>query len=152
MSENKNEGLKLNEDLETFKNQKEKIASDLLDAENLIKKLKKENCLLKNSGVFNFELNNDERIIYNEFNNQAENEKVENNERAIGNNDNYEAEIKMQMQVNEIEAGKKELNNEFHSENKEEKGIFEVNNKLRKLANLFIHTPKVIFLFKKFKF
>lgn len=53
LNENKSKLTQLTEELENIRKIKEKISSDLLDSENEIKKLKKENMLLKNNFNFN---------------------------------------------------------------------------------------------------
>jgi len=52
LSESKIINQKLNDEMENLKNEKEKINCELIDSENQIKKLKKENMLLKNSNNF----------------------------------------------------------------------------------------------------
>jgi len=143
--------LKLNEDLDALKNQKEKIASDLLDSETLNKKLKKENLLLKNSSAFALDVN----YQYQERISSRSNIQVKDNNnigKALYNNyDNNEEKIKTRIKIKEnADDDNKELNNDFNyiSENKQDEGknADVKENKLQNLSNLFIQKPKVILL------
>ena len=146
MSESKNANLKLIEDLEALKNQKEKIASDLLDAESLNKKLKKENLLLKNATGLILDSSSDERSSFN--NRQIKDDNKENDIESA-NCDYNQREINVLIKINENEDNNQQfLTNNFSSENKQEEINNVINNKLHKLANLFIQTPKVIIFIK----
>lgn len=132
MNESKNDVIRLNEELENLKNQKEKIASDLLDSENLNKKLKKENMLLINSNTLidnNYEekQNSNTNILNNQESNKDEinDNPIEKKEQTINQSQILEA-------VNQVKDGFEEEEDKIP------------NTKLGKIASLFVQTPKVI--------
>lgn len=127
LNENKIFITKLNEDLDSIKNEKEKICADYLDLGNEVKKLKKENVLLKNNNII-LNSNNDDKIVINNINEQNEN--------------NLEQTSKIIFEVNK-QLGELEVDNLEEKENID-------NLKLSKLTNLFLQTAKVFF-FKKLK-
>ena len=139
--------LKLNEDLEALKNQKEKIASDLLDAESLSKKLKKENLLLKNSSSLLSGTDQVERINPN-YPDEAEkldSEQLKDN-KVISSNSSSDIKVlekKENLEEERIEKPKAENNGDEDSTENNGCDSKANNAKLQRLAALFIQTPKV---------
>jgi hypothetical protein len=107
--------------------------------ENLNKKLKKENLLLKNTGAFIDYNVVEERLVSNK---QIEDDpyKREINDKTF----NFNGEERIQKGLDMIEEDNKN-NKNSDGIKKEEKNTS--NNKLQKLANLFIYTPKVAIKF-----
>lgn len=122
--------------MENLKNEKEKINCELIDSENQIKKLKKENMLLKNSNNF-IELKSE---------NIERSEKIENiNEKFTELISENVLSDKTQV-IDENETNKQNNCFDLEFERKENLEL----EKISKLSKYFIHSPKVCYLIHDF--